>query len=343
MKVLIIDENYNYVNRLTKALQQKYGDRYDIYTVTDNSNAIKTVSEVHPEIVIVDKDIVEVHSEIESLATAIFVADRNIEQIFGKRAICKYRSVDEIHQEILGLLADSNSKILFKTDQVSCNIWTFTSPAGGTGCSSLARACAANKARKGKRTLFLTLNPYENIEIWLQGVGKYGMSDLIYAIKSRSSNFGIKIESCLKKSKEGILFFGCCKNPLDMMELTADDKEFLLQELQNSGLFDEIVIDYPFEISKECFLLQGKSRAVFWINDGRTETAEKISRAYRALSILAEKEDVHKITGVVNNRFSDGKSYCYSIGIPEMGKILEINREIMSLRRLSEEKFFDMV
>ena len=343
MKVLIIDKNTRYVQRLTNALQQKYAGRYELYSITDLSRVVERIREIHPDVVVADKDTAESDSEIIPFVSAYFVNNSDIEKINDKIAFCKYRSVDEIHQDILTVLADASNKIVFRTESGDCDIIVFTSPAGGTGCSSLAGAYVVNRAKARKKTLFLTLDPYSDVELMFCGNGKNSMSELVYAIKSRSNNFAIKIETCLKKTSTGICYFGTSKNALDILELTFEDKQFLLSGLKKSGLFDVIVLDIPFSIDRESLKLLEDSRYVFWVNDGSRSCAKKIDRAYEALLIVGEKQQSLSVTGVVNNKYIEDNSYVFPIKIPEFGKIPKIDDDNKGLDVLSELKFFDLV
>ena len=210
MKLLIIDNNKKYVERLTNALQKKYENRYDIYSISSSPGAEDKIKDLCPDIVLVDEKIGSVNERMLAMISAFLVSDSKVEKVGEKRAICKYKSVDEIHKDILSIYADSSNKVVSHSESSKGEMIVFTSPAGGTGCSTIAAACSIHCAKAGKKTLYLNLNPFDNPEIWFSGNGKTGMSDLVYAVKSRNSNFSVKVESCLRKSEEGVFFFGEC-------------------------------------------------------------------------------------------------------------------------------------
>ena len=53
----------------------------------------------------------------------------------------------------------------------------------------------------------------------------------------------MKLESVLKKSPDGIYFYAPSANPINLLDLDAEEFLSLLSEIKKSGLFNEIVLD----------------------------------------------------------------------------------------------------
>lgn len=106
----------------------------------------------------------------------------------------------------------------------------------------------------GAKTLYLNLTCFGGADLFFQADGK-DFGDVIYALKSKKNNLLLKLESCLNRDPAtGVYFYGQPKTALDMLELTADDREMLLEELLSSGMFDKIIVDADFSFRADGLL-----------------------------------------------------------------------------------------
>ena len=275
------------------------------------------------------------HGSVEELSKALLLHGSKTGEKLSPKTVS-----DEIHKDILSIYADSSNKVVSHSESSKGEMIVFTSPAGGTGCSTIAAACSIHCAKAGKKTLYLNLNPFDNPEIWFSGNGKTGMSDLVYAVKSRNSNFSVKVESCLRKSEEGVFFFGECEQSLDIIELDNADKEFMISGLRESGLFDVIVLDIPFDLEMDTMKLIEPSMTILWINDGRRSSASKIQNAYAAFKVIDNDTLCSNKIRVLNNKYRQ-KEYRSAAGVPKVGEIEFITADGIKVEELAQNTFFD--
>ena len=92
---------------------------------------------------------------------AYFVESPDIDKIEGKKAICKFQKVELIYKDILALYSEYSSRITKrKRSGELAEVITFTSPACGSGVTSMAAAFALNCSLNNKSALYLSM---ENI------------------------------------------------------------------------------------------------------------------------------------------------------------------------------------
>ena len=96
------------------------------------------------------------------------------------------------------------------------NVIAFMSPAGGTGTSSMAAACAMQCAGRGNNVLYLNLEKFGSSDVFFSGEGQFTMSDIIFALKGRKANLAMKLQSCVKKATCGGDFFSTSQTALDI-------------------------------------------------------------------------------------------------------------------------------
>lgn len=324
IRLALLDKDQFYLNRIVAVFSTKYADKFEIYSFTNKDTAISSVSESRIDILLVS-DVFDIDvSEIpKKCGFAYLVNSSDVETYNDQRAICKFQKADLIYKQILSLyseIAGSVSGLKFGDD--SCKVIAFASPSGGTGSSSVAAACALHYAAAGKKTLYLNLEHFGSADVFFTGEGQFDMSDVIFALKSKNTNFSMKLESCVKQDLRGVYFYSASKIALDMLELNAEDKIRLLTELKLSGSYSYIILDTDFGMDNDSLNLFRQTHALVWVGDGSEISNCKIARTYEALATVDQSVEIPLTNRLllVYNKFSNktGKALT-DIGITNIG------------------------
>ena len=136
------------------------------------------------------------------------------------------------------------------------------------------------------------------------------MSDIIFALKSKKANLSLKLESCVKQDMRGVYFYSQSKLALDMLELGGEEVLRLISELKLSGSYDYIILDCDFGIDAGERSILRQTDAIVWVGDGSAISNTKISRAYQALTISEQQEELPLINRIclIYNKFSNKTS-----------------------------------
>lgn len=300
IKILILDKNENYLNKLIKFFNVKYSDKLEIYSFVEYQKAITLLEETKIDIFLVsDYFDVDIDS-IPRRCSVVYLCDTaNIELINGVKAICKYQNVDLIYKQILNIYSDNASikSIVKPASNLKNKIICFNSIGGGSGASTISASCAMYYARLGKKTLYLNLEKFGSSDVFFYGDGQFNMSDVILALKSKKSNLAIKFESYVKKDKTGVNFFSSAKIALDMLELTIDDITTLISELKDT--YEVIVIDSEFTLDKEIRDMFNKLNILsVWVSDSSEMSITKLNRVYESIAILESNENISLLNSV---------------------------------------------
>jgi len=294
IKLAILENDINYLNRIVNVFNARYADKFEVYSFTDEAVA-KKVLETSGMDVLLASDFYEI--DINQLpqycAFAYFVDSAEIDSINGSRAICKYQKIDLIYREILHVFSEKNGKTSgLRSANGSCNVIVFSSPCGGAGSSTMAATCARRYAMQGRKVLYLNLEKFGSSDLFFSADGQFDMSDVLFAIKSKKNKLAFKIESCVKKDASGVMFFSPTKHALDMTNLTCDEMKLLLQELQNTGFYEYIIVDMDYDPSS-CYLeLYDMAQSMVWVSDGSVLSNNKCIRAFQALQTIEKSSNI---------------------------------------------------
>lgn len=310
IKLAILDKNYNYLTRIASVLSNKFADKLEIYSFTDENVAMDTLGELKIDVLLSsDSFEIDTNKLTSKCGFAYFVESPGIESLNGQRAICKFQKGELIYKEVLSIYSENvANKTGFRLDSnSSSSVLTFASASGGVGSSTIAAACSIALAKRGKNVLYLNMEQCGNANSIFNAPGQFDFSDVIYAVKSKKSNLGLKLESTVKQDSTGVCFYDPCDVALDMTEITSEDIRSLLTQLTLSGTYQYIVIDTSFRFDKAFVEYTKISSNVILVTDGSEISNMKLRRAYDALAIYEQQQDIPIIPklSLMYNKFSN--------------------------------------
>lgn len=312
IKLAILDRDPSYLNRIVSVFGTKYADKFQMYSFTDIQVALATLETTKIDVLVAsDAFEIDVRQLPKRCGFAYFVDSADIDTYNGQRAICKFQKADLIYKQILGIYSENAGNVSgIKLGDDKSKLIFFHSPSGGVGTSTMAASCAIRLASRGLRTLYLNLESFGASEIFFEAVGQFDMSDIIFALKSKKTNLALKLESCVRQADNGVYFYAPSKLALDMTELNDEDVTRLLTELCISGVYDYIIVDTEFSISKDALKIYRMASKLVWVGDGSELSNGKLYRAYEALSMLEQNSDVTLTDRIhlIYNKFSNKTS-----------------------------------
>lgn len=309
IKLAILDKDISYLKRLVSVFSTKYAEQVEAYSFTDPETALSVLSSAKIDVLLASEEFdLNPDSLPKRCGFSYLVDSPDISTHNGQTAVCKFQRAELIYRQILGIYAEKTASVAGRAaGDGSAEIISFSSPAGGVGTSTLAAACALYFAARGRRSLFLCLEPFGAADQFFSGEGQSDLSDIIFALKSRKINFAMKLESCVKKSRQGVYFYSKPKVALDLLELNEEETLRLIDEIQMTGGYDYIILDPgPFDMRAQIRSLHRQAKTMVWVSDGSQMVNNKLRRAYESLNIREANEDrpLTDLLCLAYNRFS---------------------------------------
>lgn len=309
IKVAILENDKNYLNRIVSVFSTRYAENLQMYSFTDAEIAISTLATEKMDVFIASDSFEIDFSRLpKRCAFAYLVDSTDIDSLNEKSVICKYQKAETIYKLILSLYSETVGPVSnIVSGDAKSRIAIFCAPSGGAGSSSMAVACATHFASLNQKTLYLNLEVLGSSDMFFDADGQFDMSDIIFALKSKKTNLALKLESCVKQDKTGVYFYSRPKIALDMIELNIKEKVQLISEICAVGSYDNIVIDIDFVLNKEIFEIYDLAHAIVWVDDGSEISNDKIMRAHTALMTMEAGMgyDVTNKLSIVYNKFSN--------------------------------------
>lgn len=352
MKLVLLDRDETFLNRLTSALGSREDCAVEIYSFTDLGQALGAMEKAGNCLFAVSDEfdsVIDPGSLPEGVCFAWLTESRSVSEHRGIAAICKFQKAEMIFREILSVFSGSHSGIGGDGAHVdaasAAKVYGFYPCGGGSGASTAAAACAVRFALKGKRALYLNLERFGTSEIFFRSDSRIRIGDLIYAIKSKRTNLSVRLKSAIMHSEEGVNFIGSCTAAPEVMEIGAEDIGMLLNELKLMGQFDYIIVDADLLLEGATLELMRQATANILVSNGEYASNEKLVRIHAAMDIIAVRDEISfPPTWLLYNRFSSKSgSAAENIGIAVLGGAprYEGGSGGSIVRHLSEMAFFD--
>lgn len=309
IKLAILDQDINYLNRVVSVFSTKYADKLEVYSFTDVQMALSTVESARVDVFLANERYeIPVKQLPSRCGFAYFVEDMGLESFRGQAAVCKYQRADLIYNYVLNLYSEKAEGVSAGSSHGESKVIWMWSAGGGCGSSTMAASAATVFAKEGKRVLYLNLDVFGHSNYYFEGAGQFDFSDVIYALKSKKNTVGMKLESSLSQDMAtGVYFYMSSHLALDMTELNEEDVQLLVSTLQKSGLFDVIVVDRRFELDGVSRYLWDKANWIVAISDGTEIGNGKFMRAFGAVKVLSEQFDTYRLDKLqlLYNKFSN--------------------------------------
>lgn len=348
IKLAICCTDKTYSKRLSMRFLNKYSEHIEVYQYSDVNLALSELSSRKIDVFICDSDIDLDFSLIPRKCGFAFLTESTeIETVRGKRTICRFQKTELIYKEILSIYSENVSELIgYRNDANAARLVVITSPAGGTGTSTIAAACVKSLASHGYRALYIAIDGYESTDNYFNGAGNSTLHDLIFLVKSNKSNFAMKLESIARTDESGAFFIASSDNALDIQEITPAEADELIMAIRDSGMYDFVVVDSPMDHCRIGAGLVKNSFAFLVVTDGSEHSNGKVERLLSSIRILDDQTEDFTLgrTRLVYNRFNTKSGRFldeykdYSLGnIPTYN--LEDARQISG--RIAREKVFE--
>lgn len=312
IRVAIIDNDNNYLERISSSLGSLYADKLEVYFFTDVKVATEKITSKRnfADVVLCGVEF-EVDPKIfsKNSAFAYFCDASDVESYNGCKAVGKYQRIDKIYKEILGLYSENaNNTLVYKgKGNSNCNVIVFLSASGGVGTSTVAVSCAMRCCKNGQKALYLNFEKLGCTNVFFNADGAGNFDSVLYSIKSKNSNLPVKLESEVKHSYDGVDFFDDCKIALDKQSINAEDINKLLNNLILKDDYNRIIIDTDFSFDSTQLAILNKADKIIFVSDGSEISNVKTLSALKSFEVLenqSEEINILKKSQLLYNKFS---------------------------------------
>ena len=231
----IYDSDKLYLERLSRYLMGKSGSPFIIKTYCgDDMEFIKNIKE---GFLVISSSLLR--EEINHLKSdrVLILAEGEISKTYEQfRRIDKYQPAARLYEILLQSCFEREDVVTETGDRQPAALICVYSPVGRIGKSKFAANYCIEKG-KNKKILLMNFEEFSKEED-----EREGLSELLYFYKSGRKKIAFELERlvCHEHSYDRVLPASCV---MDLIDMDTEEVSAFISDIQNCGLYDEIVID----------------------------------------------------------------------------------------------------
>lgn len=239
IQLLIAICDGDYAEHLSQVLIEKKPDVFDVSVCSSPERLSALLAQQRVEVALLDHDMAE-EAELSRIKLPVYLWDGSAEPGEKARQLPKIRQYQRI-SSIVGEIVEQYASARGPKERFGdkrARITAVWSPAGGSGKTTVALACAARRASAGARAAYLNLEPFSASSAYFKEPGK----SISAVFEKLDGDVALMFQSIqMEDSGSGIIYFGCPRNYDDINILTEDDITALLEGC--AANYDELVVD----------------------------------------------------------------------------------------------------
>lgn len=311
LKLIIADNDAEYVSSLEKFLIIYYPHRFDItsFLSADKLCGYLKNSE-NNDILLISRPMwkEDLYLKDECIIT---LSDHDCEPLpQSKGVIKKYQSAEKIVSDIMNIYVSGCKEASpIKEGRRTCIVSVY-SPVGGSGKSSVAAGLSILSAGRGLKAFYLNMEDMSCSEGFFSGDSEQCFSNVIFHLKGRESNHSIVMEGAkCRDARTGVFFFRPPDNSLEMHELTQEDIAALFKAFRSNAFYDVVFVDMPCATDKRCTALLSGSDVILSVLLPGKNAELKNKRFLEYISVLKSKYGIDLLDKMITVRNRHENSY----------------------------------
>ena len=264
LQLLIAIGHQDYMEHLSDVLTQRYGETFEVSVCSTGERLRELLSRRRFDAALLDETLAE-EADLSAVRLPLLLWDGAA--ALGPRGaemekLRKYQRISTMTGQVLERYAAvCDSPAGFETGRGRITaVW---SPAGGCGKTTVALAYAAQLVSRGKKTVYLDLEPFSSTPVYFADPER-GLTDVFEKL---DGNLKLLFQSIRREdSGSGILYFGRPDNYDDIEILTPDDVTALLQGA--SAGVEELVVDLGSSCDRKTRRILELAAQVLLVTDG---------------------------------------------------------------------------
>ena len=305
IKILFADTNAVYVRPIERKLVEEFANYAEIHIITeiDYFNVFFERPQ-NFDLVIIDESlynddlhrhmIKEIYILMEDIDSVGKTENLNINRVY------KYSGVKEIINQISrGEVVQKNMKL--STDNTT-KIFTFYSPQGGSGTSTLATSLSKIAAKGMRKVLFLGIDNLQNF-VWLMNENILFPSSLEKKLLEVSDFTYREIRPAI--ANENYDYLPPFRQAMSVLDIKRENLIKLIEEIKKSNVYEYIVVDTSSDFCKGIPKLMSISDKVIIVTEQNKPAASKLKR----LLLNIDTSNDAKFS-IVCNKYMQDKENC---------------------------------
>ena len=220
--------------------------------------------------------------------------------------IYKYQPLNQLISQILSIYYEHSQKISKISKSIRTKTIAVYSAAGGTGKTTVAVQLCRQLALQNQKVFYLNLELFHSTSLYFSSPEDQPSSQILYYLKANPNQLLGKIESLKKRDTQtNVEYFDMAVSAEEMLEITAEEVERLLDGLVQTENYDYIILDLDSTTHMRIKAALKYSQHIIWVLNPDVQSFLKTATMIEEYGmIFDEEEDISSKSIYVLNRYS---------------------------------------
>lgn len=247
INLVIASNNLEYLEYLLSFLREsEYADSFIIKTFSKRETLIEFLQINNQfELLLVEPQLLPQNIVLANTIIIQLLDNPQTNTETTYHSVYKYQPLNLLFSQITAIYSDTNGQVLNNIDQNrDKRVISVYSTTGGVGKTTIAINVAREAAFRGNKVFYLNLEWISSNPSFFATSNSFDFSKVIYYLKSNRGQLNSKL-SGLKRYDPTIKveYFDSVLNPNELLDLTVEDIQILIDTLFEVGGYELIVID----------------------------------------------------------------------------------------------------
>lgn len=292
--IIIADRDVNYIETFTHYIRStEYCRSVIIKAFSHKDRMVEYISGHGAHVLLSEPELLPEERDLHKVDCTMVMDEFHSIRIAEKYPfVHKYQPLDRMMSTILSLYKDTNPKAgshdLRNTDRQVIGVY---SSVGGSGKTLLALNLAQQYVLRGQKALYVSLELFSSTSLMLNMSGESGFSQLLYYLKTNADLHPSQLERFIRRdSHRNVDYLDPPGHAHEMLEMTREDVELLLNKLTEMSHYDVIIIDLDCGLHERIVGALCSSHRILWI------VTDNVQCVHKTRLLLKEYESVFRGT-----------------------------------------------
>ncbi|MDQ2085711.1 AAA family ATPase [Herbivorax sp. ANBcel31] len=295
LRLVIADNDQDYIDSFIDFISSKHKNKFYVKSFTNEKSLYEHIDKTdRVDILIIDPFFYREDIDLKKVVAPVVLSAGILpKEIKDFEIISKYQTGDNLVSAVLNIFSEkSNFEIHTKDGSKNTKVFTFFSPSGGTGTSTLAVAAALECVKNNLNVFYLNLERFSSTTAFFNSAGNgQSLSNIMFFLKENSKNLSLKIEtSRIIDDTTGIHYFFPPENILDIEDVTTDEIKRLIEQMKKMAYYDVIIADIGNELNNINISLLQKSDYLFYVLSYDKVSKLKFEEMLKGFEILNKRK-----------------------------------------------------
>lgn len=269
INLVIASNNQEYLEYLLSYLREsEYANSFIIKTFTKQETLIEFLQTNNQfELLLVEPHLLPQNIILANTIIIQLLDNPQTNTETSYRSIYKYQPLNLLFSQITAIYSETNGQLIKNiAHNRERRVISVYSTSGGAGKSTIAINLARESAFSGKKVLYLNLEWISTTASFFSTNNNNDFSKVIYYLKSNNGQLKTKLSGLKSYDPATKLeYFEPVLNPNELLDLTVEDVQILIDALLEVGGYELIVIDLDASLNDYCIGAFNSSSNIIWV------------------------------------------------------------------------------